>query len=359
MVGYGIVKREKPLTVKDLPQASYITGMKGVFIGDSLIEVNYRTDKGLLAHLSEKLGITTVNKGTSGYGWSTQLFNEMLTDKSADDANFIYIALGINDWWNVSTWGLTLDQVRVYINFYLKYFRTAYPNKPIIVATPMPTTMTNNDAKGAGGYTLAQLVDVIKEEAKAVDAFILDMYSIDPLGVKNVTAATKDAFLDKYFTQGIKDDDGVHPNDAGWAIISRTVADYINHVMLVYADRKLTDKIIVESTKDGIYHLELTTFPNKDGVNYFIEPQTYDINFNYFDKLSNTDLTITIGDTVLTDATVKDMGGLGVYNNSFYGTDENSEYKAKFFNGPKISKSLLGFKEFYAPVKMIVECKLK
>lgn len=361
MAGYGIVRRERRLTEKDLPkQASYIAGMKGVFIGDSLVEVNSRTTKGLLAHLTEKLGIRTVNKGTSGYGWSTKLFSEMLIDKSADDANFIYIALGINDWWNVSKWGLSLGQVQGYIKGYLKYFKAAYPNKPIIVATPMPTTMTNGDVKGAGQYTLTQLVDVIKAEATALDAFILDMYAVDPLGVKNVTEDTKDAFLAKYFTQGTnKDSDGVHPNDAGWAIISKVVADYINTVMLVYADRAKTDKLYVETSSGGVNHLEITSFPYKEGGYYRIYPGVLDSTI--YNKMNGaTELKITIGDTVLTDASVKAMGGTGAYQGfMFWGNNEDSEYKAKFFGGPVVGQNTTKTRDYYEPVKMIVEYKPK
>lgn len=361
MAGYGIVKREKHLTAKDLPkQASYVAGMKGVFIGDSLIEVNGRTSKGLLASLQEQLDITTVNKGTSGYGWSTKIFSEMLIDKSADDANFIYIALGINDWWNVSKWGLSLGQVQGYIKGYLKYFHSIYPNKPIIVATPMPTIMTNGDAVGAGGYTLTQLVNVIKSEAKAVNAFILDMYKVDPLDVKSVTEAEKNAFLKKYFTRNNNmDSDGVHPNDAGWAIISKVVADYINNVMLVFADREKTDKYYVETTQDGINHLEITTFPYKEGGYWRIYPGILDSTI--YNKMNGaTELKITIGDTVLTDASVKAMGGTGAYNGfMFWGNKQDSEYVQKLFGGDVIGQNSTKTRDYYEPVKMIVEYKPK
>lgn len=366
MVGYGIVKRERKSTAECPKVASYITGMKGVFIGDSLVEVNYRTSKGLLAHLEENLGITTVNKGTSGYGYQTKLLREMLADGSADDANFLYIALGINDWWNISQYNLSLERVKGTVKGYLEYFRTAYPDKLIIVATPMPTTMTNGDAVGAGGYTLEQLVDVIKAEAKAVDAFILDLYSVDPLGVKNVTDATKSAFLAKYFTQGTtKDNDGVHPNDAGWEIISKTVADFINNVALVYADRNLTDKIYTETVDEsGVTHIDMVSFPYKEGGNWRIYPGVLDSTI--YNKMNgSTELKITIGDTVLTDASVKAMGGKGAYSGyMFWGNVEDSEYKKKLFSGPVIFdetqiKEVRANREFYEPVKMIIEFKAK
>lgn len=246
---------------------SVLTGKKILFVGDSLTEVNYRTSRGYVESLKADKGIEAINNGSSGYGYSTKDESFMGADRDSCDAFVIF--LGINDFGNVSGFKLPLDVVLKTAKRLLSKACLQAGNRPIGVILPMQNLNTLNEKVGAGGYSLKQLVDGIKATVKEVSAKfnraipVLDLYSLDPLDVTK-HQATDAEYLNNYFTQNkVADKEFLHPNDAGWKIITPYISYWLETTFDFQAKRPDAKTLQVVERADGNLEINTTTTPIK------------------------------------------------------------------------------------------------
>lgn len=249
---------------------SVLTGKKILFVGDSLTEINYRTSRGYVESLKADKGIEAINNGTSGFGYSTKDESFMGADRDSCDAFVIF--LGINDFGNVSGFKLPLDIVLKTAKRLISKACLQAGNRPIGVILPMQNLNTLNDKLGAGGYSLKQLVDGIKSTVKEVGTQfnraipVLDLYTLDPLDVTkyslNTTEGTK--YLTNYFTQNMTEDtEFLHPNDAGWKIITPYISYWLENTFNFQGKRPDTKTLQVIERSDGKLEINTTTTPIK------------------------------------------------------------------------------------------------
>lgn len=246
---------------------SVLTGKKILFVGDSLTEVNFRTSRGYVESLKADKGIEAINNGSSGYGYSTKDETFMGADRDSCDAFVIF--LGINDFGNVSGFKLPLDTVVKTAKRLISKACLQAGNRPFGVILPMQTLKTLNDKLGAGGYSLKQLVDGIKTTVKEVGAQfnrsipVLDLYSLDPLDVTKHQASDTQ-YLENYFTQNkVKDEEFLHPNDAGWKIITPYISYWLENTFDFQSKRPDNKTLQVVERNDGNLEINTTTAPIK------------------------------------------------------------------------------------------------
>lgn len=246
---------------------SVLNGKKILFVGDSLTEVNYRTSRGYVESLKADKGIEAVNNGTSGYGYSTKDESFMGADRDSCDAFVIF--LGINDFGNVSGYNLPLETVLKTVKRMLSKASMIAGDRPFGVITPMHYLKTVGNKVGSGGYTLNQLRDGIISVVKEVETEynrsipVLKLTDIDPLQVSEHTASDN-AYLETYFKQGnIKDEEFLHPNDAGWKIITPYISYWLENTFK-FAVKKPDEKTLqVTKLPNGNLEINTTTLPIK------------------------------------------------------------------------------------------------
>jgi hypothetical protein len=293
---------------------SVLNGKKILFVGDSLTEVNYRTSRGYVESLKQDKGIEAINHGSSGYGYSTKDENFMGAD--IDSADAFVIALGINDFGNVSGYNLPLETVLKTVKRMLSKASMMAGDRPFGIITPMPYLKTVGDKVGAGGYTLNQLRDGIISVVKEVEAEynrsipVLKLTDIDPLQVAE-HLASDNAYLEKYFKQGnIRDEEFLHPNDAGWKVITPYISYWLENTFK-FATKKPDEKTLqVTKLPNGNLEINTTTLPikfdstetNAFNRNKFRIPtfgdgsNIYSLRGEYADKKTVYKLTFTIND---------------------------------------------------------------
>lgn len=249
---------------------SVLRGKKIYFVGDSLTEVNFRTDKGYVASLIEHKGISAVNHGQSGYGYSTKS-EEAFVGKDSDESDAFVIFLGINDFGNVSQWRLKLDPVLKSAKRLIARACVVAGNRPIGVITPMPYDKTLDNATGAGGYTLNELTTGIKQMVKEVELLynrsipILDLTAINPLEVTREKVSNKE-YIKTYFTQdSIADGEALHPNDLGWKIITPYISYWLENTLVFSHVRPSEKTLQVAKLPNGDLEINTITTPVKYG----------------------------------------------------------------------------------------------
>lgn len=293
---------------------SVLNGKKILFVGDSLTEVNYRTSRGYVESLKQDKGIEAINHGSSGYGYSTKDENFMGAD--IDSADAFVIALGINDFGNVSGYNLPLETVLKTVKRMLSKASMQAGDRPFGVITPMPYLKTVGDKVGAGGYTLNQLRDGIISVIKEVEAEynrsipVLKLTDIDPLQVAEHLETDK-AYLEKYFKQGsISDVEFLHPNDAGWKVITPYISYWMENTFKFVAKKPDGKTLQVTKLPNGNLEINTTTLPikfdstetNAFNRNKFRIPtfgdgsNIYSLRGEYSDKKTVYKLTFTIND---------------------------------------------------------------
>lgn len=298
---------------------SVLNGKKILFVGDSLTEVNYRTSRGYVESLKQDKGIETINHGSSGYGYSTKDENFMGAD--IDSADAFVIALGINDFGNVSGYNLPLETVLKTVKRMLSKASMMAGDRPFGVITPMPYLKTVGDKVGAGGYTLNQLRDGIISVVKEVEAEynrsipVLKLTDIDPLQIAEHPETDK-AYLEKYFKQGnIRDEEFLHPNDAGWKIITPYISYWMENTFKFVAKKPDEKTLQVTKLPNGNLEINTTTLPikfdstetNAFNKNKFRIPtfgdgsNIYSLRGEYADKKTVYKLTFTINDYFIFD----------------------------------------------------------
>lgn len=298
---------------------SVLNGKKILFVGDSLTEVNYRTSRGYVESLKQDKGIEAINHGSSGYGYSTKDENFMGAD--IDSADAFVIALGINDFGNVSGYNLPLETVLKTVKRMLSKASMMAGDRPFGVITPMPYLKTVGDKVGAGGYTLNQLRDGIISVVKEVEAEynrsipVLKLTDIDPLQIAEHPETDK-AYLEKYFKQGnIRDEEFLHPNDAGWKVITPYISYWLENTFKFVAKKPDEKTLQVTKLPNGNLEINTTTLPikfdstetNAFNRNKFRIPtfgdgsNIYSLRGEYADKKTVYKLTFTINDYFIFD----------------------------------------------------------
>lgn len=293
---------------------SVLNGKKILFVGDSLTEVNYRTSRGYVESLKQDKGIEAINHGSSGYGYSTKDENFMGAD--IDSADAFVIALGINDFGNVSGYNLPLETVLKTVKRMLSKASMMAGDRPFGVITPMPYLKTVGDKVGAGGYTLNQLRDGIISVVKEVESEynrsipVLKLTDIDPLQVAE-HPASDNTYLEKYFKQGnIRDEEFLHPNDAGWKVITPYISYWLENTFKFVAKKPDEKTLQVTKLPNGNLEINTTTLPikfdstetNVYNKNKFRIPtfgdgsNIYSLRGEYSDKKTVYKLTFTIND---------------------------------------------------------------
>lgn len=293
---------------------SVLNDKKILFVGDSLTEVNYRTSRGYVESLKQDKGIEAINHGSSGYGYSTKDENFMGAD--IDSADAFVIALGINDFGNVSGYNLPLETVLKTVKRMLSKASIMAGDRPFGVITPMPYLKTVGDKIGAGGYTLNQLRDGIISVVKEVETGynrsipVLKLTDIDPLQVAE-HPASDNTYLEKYFKQGnIRDEEFLHPNDAGWKVITPYISYWLENTFKFVAKKPDEKTLQVTKLPNGNLEINTTTLPikfdstetNAFNRNKFRIPtfgdgsNIYSLRGEYSDKKAVYKLTFTIND---------------------------------------------------------------
>lgn len=293
---------------------SVLNGKKILFVGDSLTEVNYRTSRGYVESLKQDKGIEAINHGSSGYGYSTKDENFMGAD--IDSADAFVIALGINDFGNVSGYNLPLETVLKTVKRMLSKASMMAGDRPFGVITPMPYLKTVGDKVGAGGYTLNQLRDGIISVVKEVETEynrsipVLKLTDIDPLQVAE-HPASDNTYLEKYFKQGnIRDEEFLHPNDAGWKVITPYISYWLENTFKFVVKKPDEKTLQVTKLPNGNLEINTTTLPikfdstetNAFNRNKFRIPtfgdgsNIYSLRGEYSDKKTVYKLTFTIND---------------------------------------------------------------
>lgn len=309
--------KEAPLLIQDAYKSpiSVLTGKKIYFVGDSLTEVNYRTDKGYVESLKADKGISAVNQGTSGLGYSTKA--ELFMGKEADSSDAFVIALGVNDFGDVSGKHLKLETVLKYAKVLIGKAVTRAEGRPVGVILPMHFIKSIGDKVGEGGYTLTQLSDGIKRVCKELESeyrhniSVLDLTSIDPLDVKGVTDDNKSERVTELFTQkGNRDEDLLHPNDKGWELITPYIAYWMEKTFTFISKKDNEPTLQVIRKNDGSLEINSTTTPFKydsteeNSLNRgkFRIPvfgdgsHTFSLNIDYTES-KKYNLTITVNDS--------------------------------------------------------------
>lgn len=244
---------------------SSLKGLTGVFIGDSITEVNFRTTKNYHKFIAERTGLNVVNMGISGTGYQDR---RNVAYEIAKQPDFISVFLGTNDW------GLVGNKLRelgdadniqngtVASNIYYLYKQLTerYPYTPIVVLTPLPRIECNpnNEVANKAGYTLGELVEVIKKIASSFSLPVLDLYHNSNLKVWDYNV-NKEMFA---YEPG--KEDGLHPNAKGHEFISYSIQSFYEEYAIV------KPKILYNLNRP-----ETETLSNGAKVTYAIPYQIY------------------------------------------------------------------------------------
>lgn len=223
--------------VDEKASASIVSPLKDkkwVAIGDSITEVNFRTNKNYHAYVSDNVGgMTVYNYGQSGTGYYGR-FNVEST--VTQDPDYVTVFFGTNDWQNSDAGNTKLlgafgdtDNTTISGCVYLclSQLITKFYNKRIAVFTPLPRSDNygSNAAPNSRGFTLEQLAKVIKQTADHLSIPCLDLYHESNLPVW-VYAGNQ-----FYFTPPTGESaDGLHPNDEGHKIIARKVQKFLESI---------------------------------------------------------------------------------------------------------------------------------
>lgn len=207
---------------------------KWVVIGDSITEVNFRTNKNYHAYVSDNVGgMTVYNYGQSGSGYYGR-FNVAST--VTQDPDYVTVFFGTNDWQNsdagntklLGSFGDTTNAtIAGCVYLCLSQLVSKFYNKRIAVFTPLPRSDNygSNASPNSRSFTLEQLVKVIKQTADHLSIPCLDLYHESNLPVW-VYAGNQ-----FYFTPPTGGSaDGLHPNDEGHKIIARKVQNFLESI---------------------------------------------------------------------------------------------------------------------------------
>lgn len=235
--------------------------LTGVFIGDSITEVNFRSSKNYHQFIAERTGLSVVNLGISGTGYVDRL---NAVESITEQPDFISVFLGTNDYSGVTgskTLGNVTDTdaptVASHIYTLLTNLMNKFPNTPIVTITPLPRIESNpmNENQGKNGYKLVELVEIIKSISKRLAIPCLDLYHNSHLRV------WYDEVNQHFFSYQEGQADGLHPNVHGHEYISYPIQSFLEQHAIVGEKQpfisdgepviKITPKATFETADDG------------------------------------------------------------------------------------------------------------
>lgn len=215
-------------------EISQLKDLVGVFIGDSITEVNLRTEKNYHQFIADRTGLKIINLGHSGTGYQDRK-NAFTEIKEAPD--FITVFLGTNDYGLVGGKTRELGTAKEHkagtvagsIYYTLLQLSNSFPTTPIGVMTPIPRAECNpfKEVANSKGYTLGQLTEVIKELASSFSFPVLDLYNESNLRVWNETVNKT------FFSLSNGSYDGLHPNAKGHEYLSYMIERFIEDKLVV------------------------------------------------------------------------------------------------------------------------------
>lgn len=215
-------------------EISQLKDLVGVFIGDSITEVNLRTEKNYHQFIADRTGLKNINLGHSGTGYQDRK-NAFTEIKEAPD--FITVFLGTNDYGLVGGKTRELGTAKEHkagtvagsIYYTLLQLSNSFPTTPIGVMTPIPRAECNpfKEVANSKGYTLGQLTEVIKELASSFSFPVLDLYNESNLRVWNETVNKT------FFSLSNGSYDGLHPNAKGHEYLSYMIERFIEDKLVV------------------------------------------------------------------------------------------------------------------------------
>lgn len=213
-------------------------GKKWNVLGDSLTEVNSKTNMHYHDYIKSDWGMTVNNYGISGTGWYTPSWGGGHTDYfwnrvSGMDAtaDLITVFGGTNDWGDagqplvLGSLGDTSGSTSFYgaVDATLSQLITKYPTKTIAVFTPIPRQSAFPNVTSANGYTMQNVADAIIAVCSKYSIPCLDLFRKSNLAPWNTTANNT------YFTApSASSPDGLHPNDAGHKILADKILSFLN-----------------------------------------------------------------------------------------------------------------------------------
>lgn len=225
----GYLKQEK----ETKPNYSPLKNLTGVFIGDSITEVNFRTSKNYHQFIAERTDLNVINLGVSGTGYVDRL---NAIDSITEQPDFISIFLGTNDYSGVTgskLLGNVTDTdaptVASHIYTLLNNLINKFPNTPVLTITPLPRIESNpyDENKGKNGYSLYELSKVIKGVSKRLGVPCLDLYHCSHL------RPWIDEVNQHFFSYQEGQADGLHPNYRGHEYISYPIQSFLEQHAIV------------------------------------------------------------------------------------------------------------------------------
>ena len=253
----GLIKNQTETEVNYSP----LKNLTGVFIGDSITEVNFRTSKNYHQFIAERTGLNVINLGVSGTGYVDRI---NAVDSIAEQPDFIAVFLGTNDYSGV-TGSKILGNVNdtesptlaSHIYTLLLNLMNKFPNTPIVTITPLPRIESNpmNENQGKNGYKLVELVEMIKGISKRLAIPCLDLYHKSHLRI------WYDEVNNHFFAYTEGQADGLHPNYHGHEYISYPIQSFLEQHVIIGNKQpfvsdgnpitKITPKATFETADDG------------------------------------------------------------------------------------------------------------
>lgn len=275
-IAKGYLKQDKETEVNYSP----LKNLTGVFIGDSITEVNFRTSKNYHQFIAERTGLNVINLGVSGTGYVDRL---NVVDYITEQPDFISVFLGTNDYSGVTGSKLLGDvtdtdvpTVASHIYTLLNNLINKFPNTPVLTITPLPRIESNphDENKGENGYSLYELSKVIKGVSKRLGVPCLDLYHCSHL------RPWIDEVNQHFFSYQEGQADGLHPNYRGHEYISYPIQSFLEQHAIVgeiqpfVSDEapviKIVPKASFETLEDGS---TLATIPSVQPT--WIENQSF------------------------------------------------------------------------------------
>lgn len=272
----GLIKNQTETEVNYFP----LKNLTGVFIGDSITEVNFRTSKNYHQFIAERTGLNVINLGVSGTGYVDRI---NAVDSITEQPDFISVFLGTNDYSGVTGSKLLGDvtdtdapTVASHIYALLNNLINKFPNTPVLTITPLPRIESNpyDENKGENGYSLYELSKVIKGVSKRLGVPCLDLYHCSHL------RPWIDEVNQHFFSYQEVQADGLHPNYRGHEYISYPIQSFLEQHAIVgeiqpfVSDEapviKIVPKASFETLEDGS---TLATIPSVQPT--WIEDQSF------------------------------------------------------------------------------------
>lgn len=168
---------------------------------------------------------STITTNPKVSNWNNARNPMVLRYQNMEDADVIAFAGGINDYWLDVPLGTfdpaSEDTTNFYggLNVLFKGLIEKYPTKPIFVMTVLDYVAEGDTgANGnANGNTLEEWRNAVR---KVAQYYSIPVYDIgNELGITTAIESQKNALMP----------DGLHPNQAGYDIMGRKIANYINY----------------------------------------------------------------------------------------------------------------------------------